>query len=168
MCRQWLYNPLIGPLPAHRLLRPCREVCPQALAVLAHGVIDVLRLAGQGVRIQIQTAEEVQDAISGMYAILQLHGSYLTTQCAATGPAAVVDAAEAMMLLLQVCNCKGGMCGALHASLILQSASTVWQKAMSGCMQEVAIDHRILAGQTLKTVARIKYEMEIDHQRKKV
>ena len=81
---------------------PCRDVCPQALAALAHGVLDVLRLAAEGVRIQIQTAEEVQDAISGMYAILQLHGSFVTSGCGSMGPAAIIDAAEAMMLLLQV------------------------------------------------------------------
>lgn len=80
----------------------CREVCPQALAALAHGVLDVLRLAAQGMRIQIHTAEEVQDAISGMYAILQLHGSFVTSSCGSMGPAAIIDAAEAMMLLLQV------------------------------------------------------------------
>ena len=80
----------------------CRDVCPHALAALARGVLDVLRLAAEGVRIQIQTAEEVQDAISGMYAILQLHGSFVTSGCGSMGPAAIIDAAEAMMLLLQV------------------------------------------------------------------
>ena len=77
-------------------------MCPQALAALAHGVLDVLRLADQGMRIQIHTAEEVQDAISGMYAILQLHGSFVTSGCGGLGPTAIIDAAEAMMLLLQV------------------------------------------------------------------
>jgi len=72
--------------------------------VLAHGVIDVLHLAAKGARIQIQTAEEVQDAISGMYAILQLHGKFVTSNCGSIGPAAIVDAAEAMMILLQVCS----------------------------------------------------------------
>ena len=65
-------------------------------------MLDVLRLAAGGARIQIQTAEEVQDAVSGMYAILQLHGSFVTSGCGATGPAAIIDAAEATMLLLQV------------------------------------------------------------------
>ena len=72
--------------------------------MLAHGVLEVLRMAVKGIRIQVQTAEEVQDAISGMYAILQLHGSYVTSQCGANGSAAIIDAAEAMMLLLQVCS----------------------------------------------------------------
>ncbi len=100
----WLSSPglhTIKDMPS-RSVSPCREVCPKALAALAHGVLDVLRLAAQGIRIQIHTAEEVQDAISGMYAILQLHGSFVTSGCGSLGPAAIIDAAEAMMLLLQV------------------------------------------------------------------
>lgn len=72
--------------------------------MLAHGVMDVLHLAAKGARIQIQTAEEVQDAISGMYAILQIHGKFVTSNCGSMGPAAIADAAEAMMILLQVCS----------------------------------------------------------------
>lgn len=70
--------------------------------MLAHGVLDVLCLSSQGARIQVHTAEEVQDAISGMYAILQLHGSYVTSCCRACSSNAITDAAEAMILLLQV------------------------------------------------------------------
>ena len=87
---------------ADRAFYLCRAVCPEALAVLAHGVLDVLCLSAHGARIQVHTAEEVQDAISGMYAILQLHGSYVTSRCRASGSNTITDAAEAMILLLQV------------------------------------------------------------------
>ena len=80
-------------------------------------------MAVKGIRIQVQTAEEVQDAISGMYAILQLHGSYVTSQCGATGPAAIIDAAEAMMLLLQVCLFSGLFIAETNAYLLPMGVS---------------------------------------------
>lgn len=79
-----------------------RRVCTDALAVLAAGVLDVLKAAVNGMRIMLSSAEEVQDAVSGMYAILQRHGGYIAEEAGPKGHAAIAAAAEAMLLLLQV------------------------------------------------------------------
>ncbi len=79
-----------------------RRVCSEALAVLAAGVLDVLEAAESGMRIMLSSAEEVQDAVSGMYAILQRHGGYIAEEAGPKGHEAIAAAAEAMLLLLQV------------------------------------------------------------------
>ncbi|BDA45482.1 probable thyroid adenoma-associated protein homolog [Coccomyxa sp. Obi] len=78
-----------------------RRVCTEALAVLAAGVLDVLEAAENGMRIMQSSAEEVQDAVSGMYAILQRHGGYIAEEAGPKGHEAIAAAAEAMLLLLQ-------------------------------------------------------------------
>ena len=80
----------------------CRRVCTEALAVLAAGVLDVLEAAESGMRIMLSSAEEVQDAVSGMYAILQRHGGYIAEEAGLKGHEAIAAAAKAMLLLLQV------------------------------------------------------------------
>lgn len=70
--------------------------------MLAAGVLDVLDAAHQGLRIMQSSSEEVQDAISGMYAILQLHGGYIAGEAGPKGHHAIAAAAQAMILLLQV------------------------------------------------------------------
>jgi len=77
-------------------------VCTEALAVLAAGVLDVIDAAHQGLRIMLSSSEEVQDAISGMYAILQQHGGYIAGEAGPEGHHAIAAAAQAMILLLQV------------------------------------------------------------------
>lgn len=77
-------------------------MCTEALAVLAAGILDVLEAASAGMRIMLSSAEEVQDAVSGMYAILQQHGGYIAGEAGPKGREAVASAAHAMLLLLQV------------------------------------------------------------------
>ncbi len=79
-----------------------RRVCTGALAVLAAGILDVLEAASTGLRIMQSSAEEVQDAVSGMYAILQMHGGFIAGEAGPKGREAVAAAAQAMLLLLQV------------------------------------------------------------------
>jgi hypothetical protein len=55
-----------------------------------------------GMRVLQTSAEEVQDAISAMYAIMQQHGGYIAQEGGSEGRQAIAAAAEAMLLVLQV------------------------------------------------------------------
>lgn len=79
-----------------------RRVCMEALSALANGVLDVVAAASSGMRILQSSAEEVQDAISAMYAIMQRHGGYIANETGAHGRDAIAAAAQAVLLVLQV------------------------------------------------------------------
>lgn len=45
---------------------------------------------------------DAQDIVSCLYHILQLHGSFLATQCGSEGPAAIIQCGDAMLSALNV------------------------------------------------------------------
>ena len=68
---------------------------------------------------------DAQDAVSCLYHILQLHGSYLATQCGSFGRIAIVKCGEAMLTALRVrCFLSESlleyqiMCGSLAVSAL--------------------------------------------------
>jgi hypothetical protein len=64
--------------------------------------LDVVAVAQSGARILQASGEEVQDAISAMYALMQRHGGHIAGQAGAQGREAIAAAAQAVIVLLQV------------------------------------------------------------------